>query len=42
VEASEAGGYYETGGAQRDAWIDALEAGRNPFDEAMMEELLDQ
>ena len=42
VEWSEENNLYEWYAARRNAWIAELEAGRNPFDEATLEELLNE
>ncbi|NIO70145.1 MAG: hypothetical protein GTN71_14240, partial [Anaerolineae bacterium] len=39
VEWSKENDRYEQRGTKREAWIAELEAGRNPFDEATLEEL---
>ncbi len=39
IEWSKQNGLYEQHGRKREAWITELEAGRNPFDEATLEEL---
>jgi len=42
VEWSQEHDEYEPDGRQREEWIAELEAGRNPFDEATLEELLNE
>lgn len=42
VEWSKENGRYEQRGVKREAWIAELEAGRNPFDEATLQELMEE